>query len=288
MIRSAFLVALVLLPPLTLAAQVPHFTARVDLVAVDVLVTDGDRRPVPGLTAADFELRDNGVSQRISHIAMSNMPLDVWLVFDTTHSLDGEGLRHLVEAGQTLVRELRSDDRVALVTFDEQPILRSALTLERARVLEVLGRLRAHGSTAWRDALYATIALHEPAPSRRLLLLFSDGSDNMSWITEMQLRRVVAAADIVIYAVAPYSRAKVPGICKDVTAQTGGELLRIGATHELTMVFRRVLERMKARYMLSYYPEGVPSTGWHRIDVRLKGRRGSIQARRGYFAGPSS
>lgn len=36
------------------------FRAGTDAVQVDVLVTRGDR-PVAGLTAADFELRDNGV-----------------------------------------------------------------------------------------------------------------------------------------------------------------------------------------------------------------------------------
>jgi len=292
---------LLLLLPVALAGQA-RFSARVSVVSVDVLVTERGR-PVTNLTAADFELLDEGVPQRIDRVAGSEVPLDVWLVFDTTRSLEGVGLQHLIDAGQIFVRALGEDDRVALLTFAEQPVLAGTFEKNHDRALAALAGLRAHGATSLHDAVYAALAVQEPAATRRLLLVFSDGRDNSSWLTEAQVQRVAATADTVTYAVVPQPQQAWSGprranemlpdlaherFLQSITDETGGEFIRVGATRDLSRVFRRILDRMKARYMLSYYPEGVSPSGWHRLEVRVKGRRASVQARRGYFAGPSS
>ena len=66
---------------------------------------------------------------------------------------------------------------------------------------------------------------------------------------------------------------------------TGGSVLEIESTRDLSQTFLRILEEFRQRYLLSFSPRGVSSTGWHRLEVRVKGRRGTVNARAGYQAG---
>ena len=94
----------------------PRFRSGVDAVRVDVLVTDGNR-PVAGLTAEDFELRDNGVRQRIEAIDFGGVPLSVMFALDTSVSVWGQPLQHLKEAASAVVSLLTPNDRAAVLTF---------------------------------------------------------------------------------------------------------------------------------------------------------------------------
>ena len=84
------------------AAQQPApqatFTARVDSVRVDVDVRRGDT-PVAGLTAADFEILDNGVRQQAELVSPTALPLNIVLALDASASLDAKERAHLVAAG---------------------------------------------------------------------------------------------------------------------------------------------------------------------------------------------
>ena len=83
---------------------------------VDVLVLDGNR-PVGGLTAADFELSDSGVAQRIDAITFEDVPLSVMLALDASGSVRGAPLEHLKEAAAAVTGLLKPCDRAALLTF---------------------------------------------------------------------------------------------------------------------------------------------------------------------------
>ena len=85
----------------TLAGQT--FKAGVELVRVDVSVTRGGQ-PVRGLTAADFSIVDAGVPQRVNGVMLvEDLPLDVQMVLDTSGSVAGEELQHLIDAGRGLL-----------------------------------------------------------------------------------------------------------------------------------------------------------------------------------------
>jgi hypothetical protein len=87
-----------------------------------------------------------------------------------------------------------------------------------------------------------------------------------------------------VYGVAMRNRIT-PVFLKDLGELTGGALLEIESTRDLSQTFLRILEEFRQRYLLSFSPRGVSSTGWHRLDVRVKGRRVSVNARAGYQAG---
>jgi hypothetical protein len=40
---------------------------------------------------------------------------------------------------------------------------------------------------------------------------------------------------------------------------------------------------MSRRYVLRYEPQGTKRPGWHKLEVRLKSKRGDIQGRPGYW-----
>ena len=72
---------------------------------------------------------------------------------------------------------------------------------------------------------------------------------------------------------------------RELTSLTGGSLIEIASTRDLSTAFLRILEEFRQRYVVSYTPRGVSRDGWHRLEVRLKGRRATIRARPGYLAG---
>ena len=96
----------------------PTFRARTELVRVDVLVTDGGA-PVPGLTAADFELRDNGVGQRVT-AAGAVEAVQLGVVLDVSGSMTGERLAIARKATTDLLGRLTRGDRFAVVAFGDQ------------------------------------------------------------------------------------------------------------------------------------------------------------------------
>ena len=75
------------------APQQPVFTARTSVVRVDVLVTDRGH-PVKGLRPSDFEVRDNGVSQRVDFVLLENTPVSLAVAFDVSGSVAGDRLEH--------------------------------------------------------------------------------------------------------------------------------------------------------------------------------------------------
>jgi VWFA-related protein len=289
----------------TLSAQ--RFQSRVVGVRVDVLVTD-DRRLVTGLTARDFELRDEGVVQEVKQVDVEQLPLSLSLVFDTSESVAGPRMASLLDAARAVVSGLREPDRVALLSFSTRVRLLSPLTPSRSQIAAAFTQLAASGATSLRDAVFSALALRETDPGRTLLLVFSDGGDTASWLTAANVIDVAKRTDAVVYAVgvrqqtsirsyavSPLTRSPVPvtrvetvenvgAFLKNVTEETGGRVMFASTDADLRATFTRTLDEFRNRYVLSYIPAGVSPSGWHRLDVRLKGKRGKVTARRGYFA----
>jgi VWFA-related protein len=69
-----------------------------------------------------------------------------------------------------------------------------------------------------------------------------------------------------------------------LTEESGGRVIFASSNSDLRATFTRALAEFRDRYVLSYSPTGVSSTGWHRLDVKLKTKSGKVTARRGYFA----
>lgn len=260
----------------------PTFSSRVEAVRLDVLVTDNGRA-VRGLGPSDFEVFDNGVPQTVDLVSFEQIPLNVVLTLDASSSIVGERLEHLRDASRAVLSGLRKDDQTALLTFNEGIAQEASLTSDVKRVEAALHEVEPAGETAVTDATYAAITVADADLGRGLLILFSDGLDTASWLTERAVIDAARRSDVVVYAVSTAS--KTSGFLRDVTRETGGRLYEIGSTRDLRRVFLAALEEFRQRYLVSYTPRGVKPEGWHKVDVRLKGRRATIRARPGYLAG---
>jgi VWFA-related protein len=269
--------------------QQPTFTVKVDLVSVDVLATSHGQAIV-GLKASDFEVRDNGVGQKIESVSgegtvgtatLQAIPLDVILVFDTSGSMASGGLAQRVDAGRGILDRLRPVDRAALVTFSHRVMMPAQLTSDVASIRRALDGVSPGGRTSMFDALYAGMMLRRTTTTRCMVLLFSDGEDNASWLSAKEVSEVARQSDVVLYGVG--LDASMKNVLGPIARETGGDTIVAESTKDLKTLFVRMLREMQARYVLTYYPRSVTREGWHTLDVRLVGRNADLRARRGYY-----
>jgi VWFA-related protein len=283
MLAAALAAATVPLGASLTPPQTPTFSAKVEAVRVDVLVTENGR-PVRGLTHEDFEIRDNGVPQDVTLVSSEQLPLTVVLALDASDSVTGERLKHLQAAASALIHGLDRKDQVALLTFNQTLHLGSPPTSDVEPVQRAIDRIAPGGSTALFDATYAAMVMAESDVGRSLLIVFTDGADTASYLRREAVVDAARRTEVVAYGAAVASRRR-PKFLKDFVDQTGGSLLEIESTGDLPNAFLRILEEFRQRYLLSYSPRNVTKTGWHRIDVRVKNRRVSVKARAGYQSG---
>jgi VWFA-related protein len=266
------------------------FRTGTDAVRVHVLVSDRGR-PVPGLAATDFELLDNGVRQTVQLVESGTAPLIVSLVFDTSESVAGERLRYLISATSALLDTLERRDRVALIVFDNSVRTLIPDTSDLDAVRRALAGVTAGGRTSLNDAAYAGLIGGQPEEGRRLVVLFSDGADNQSWLSRDAVLRAAGRTEAVVYGVSLRDRLASQGaevvrsLIEALPAATGGQLLRADADRDLEPLFLRVVSEFRHRYWLAYLPTGVRTgDGWHTISVRTRDRRTKVTARPGYFS----
>jgi VWFA-related protein len=283
-----------------------------------VLVTR-DGVPVTGLTTDDFELRDNGVAQRVTSVS-ARETVQLGVVLDTSGSMTGQRIAIARAATAELVGQLAPRDTVAVVAFGDQVTSLARQSGPAAFPLDALGRLSAGGSTALLDGIYAGLLESGPARGPRLLLVMTDGRNNLSTITGSRVIDVARRLETAIYPVAvevDQDRQVIRGWLnrRDGSAQqahpsesvfrsdtkqgtsdamallhvladaTGGRAIEAQWDTRLGSVFRSVLDEYRQRYIVTYTPEGVRTDdGWHTLDVRVRQRGLAVRTRTRYWA----
>lgn len=279
--RLAMALALAGVASATGAQTPPVFRAEVESTYVDVFVSNGGR-PVPGLRAANFELEDNGVRQHVELVATDTRPVQAVLVFDNSYSVKGEKLAALVKAGEAFLAGLRPADEAALISFSHEILWVGGPTADKEAVRRALYRLEPRGPTAMFDALHVALTLGDRF-GRALVVLFTDGDDNTSILGEQELASVTERQNALLHVVALGGRADQMRIVRELAERSGGRLWRPDSPRKLGEAFAAIAASMSERYVLRYAPQGVRREGWHRLNVRLKGAKGTVQARRGYW-----
>jgi Ca-activated chloride channel homolog len=261
----------------------PVFRSEVGIVRVEVSVTRNGA-PLGGLGASDFELRDNGRPQELQLVLEEKAPVDAALVLDMSLSVSGPKLDALKDAARAFMDGLREGEQAAVVAFREEVLLLEPFTTDRARVRRALDRAQPRGSTALCDAVYSALRLRDPGPRRTAVVVFSDGIDNISWLAPSEVVAAASRSEAIVYAVATRGRdePKQPFL-QELVRATGGRLFEAASERHLRERFLDVLADIRARYVLSFTPEGADTAGWHALDVRLKRARGDVLARPGYW-----
>jgi VWFA-related protein len=261
-------------------AQQPSFSSRADYVRVDAEVRRSNTL-VTGLKAADFEVLDNGVPQQIEIVAPSAFPVSVVLTLDTSASLGEKERAHLAQAGIRVIDALKSGESAALITFSDRIRIRSRFTADAGKLRELVAVATPSGDTALYDAAHTAMLVGTAAPGRSIVILFSDGDDTASFLTEDALLETAQRTGSVVCVVA---LGATNGLLQQLATTTGGMFVHEKSLDRVAARFVEILESFRNRYLLSFAPTGIEKRGWHKLTVRVKGG-GDVRARRGYWGG---
>jgi len=256
----------------------PVLRANVDLVLVNVTVTDQQDRIVPDLQASDFALLEDKIPQRIKYFSREASPIAMGLVLDTSNSMKD----YLDQSRQAVLEFFRNSsvgDQLALVAFADRPRLLVGFDDPIADLNPVLQPLQAKGSTAFWDAMYlALMQMRTANVPKKALLVLSDGGDNHSRYTEGEIRSALREADVQIYAIAPFKEqhTKAPedrsGLLwlDEIAKETGGRLFVIHGLDELPQTMARINDELRNQYTLGYLrgPKARDSK-LHKVKVTL-------------------
>jgi VWFA-related protein len=265
-------------------SQTPTFSIKTEEVHINVLVTENGK-PVRGLIADDFEVRDCGVRQTIEYVSLEQNPVSVTLVLDMSNSVAGALLQNLKAAGNELLGRLRKGDRAALITFNQTVRLDAASTSNIGQVKTALDQARTQSpraaDTSLIDASFTGLINAESKTDLPLVVVFTDGMDTSSWLTQEEVVEAAKRGDAVVYAV---SAGRLPGraFLRDLTEATGGTAFEVESMNDLGRVFASIIEEFRVRYLLTYSPAGVSKSGWHPLAIRVNRRNVKITARTGY------
>jgi Ca-activated chloride channel homolog len=279
-------------------APLPAFRSGIDLVAINVTVTDDRRGVVTDLGAADFVVREEGVPQEIAVFWRGQAPLDVAILVDASTSM-GWQFRAMRAAALAFVSSLRAGDRAAVIAVRWQSELVHPLDGDLAGAARAIGAMRVHGATALYDGLAMAFAQLAPATigaaRRRAIIVLSDGEDTAS-MTEFDtvLQRAKESGATVYTIAVPLPLASTRAARRnrrdaELVAQlaevTGGVSFYPTSADDLGPVYGLVAHDLATQYLLGYTPGPVDPGAWRSITVEVRDRPDlHTRTRRGYSA----
>ena len=280
-------------PPVPRQQDSPVFSARSELVVLQVMVEDRKRAYVTNLTADAFTVREDNVPQTIEFFNRLDAPVTVGLLVDASGSM--APVRSLVAvAAGTFVSTSNPDDEIFAITFNEnvrpvlsgvEPFTSDGATLRDA-LFEAMGT---RGRTALHDAIshglqYVTRGMHD----RRVLVVLSDGGDNASTTTFAEALRQTQVSNAVIYTIAlvdPLDHEAKPGRLKQLAEVSGGEAFEPHETSEIPAILQHIARDIRNMYTIGYVPSRTGGAGLHRIRVTASAANGAalrVRTRQGY------
>ena len=229
--------------------HVAPFQVDVNMVVVNVTVTDPFDRIVTGLDRLNFQVYDEKVEQKIVAFSTEDSPISVGMIFDSSNSMGGK-IQKSREAALQFFKTSNPEDEFMLVSFSDQPDVISGFTAKYENLQESLLSVKSRGKTALLDAVYLGLSeMKKATTNRRALLIISDGGDNHSRYTSGDIKRAVKESDVQIYAVGIFepaiSRARTPeesggpSLLAELAEISGGRMFSVENTFWVTN--RRIL-----------------------------------------------
>jgi VWFA-related protein len=179
------------------------FKSGVELVNVNVTVTDRTGRFVPGLTQDDFIVYDDTKPQEVTHFSAERVPVSLGIVLDTSGSMAGEKMESAKEAlDRFLLDLLAPEDDVFLMRFGASAELVHDWTIEKQLVSRRLNRISPGGGTAMYDAVADAVPMSQNGEHRKkAILIVSDGNDTNSRTGVGELKQMIRDTEVLVYAV---------------------------------------------------------------------------------------
>jgi VWFA-related protein len=262
------------------AALPRRLRANANLVLIPVAVCDDFYRPVTNLSREQFRVFDEGVEQTITHFAREDEPLAVGLVFDISRSM-GRKFEAARKAAEAFFQHANPEDEFFLVEFNDGARLVAPLTGDVHAIQERLLVARPEGRTALLDAVY--LALNEVKKSgkrRKALLIFSDGGDNASRYTRIEVKHAVEESDVMIYAVGVFDlygnrrrsseEVQGPVLLRKLAELSGGRMIPVVDSIRLPYIAVKISIELRNRYLLGYAPTAARDDGrYHHVQVKV-------------------
>ena len=343
-ISSIFLVLALLLLPLTDRAQQPTSDSKPQAPApaqspapkqepaqqsdqtiksvvnlVDVLFTVLNRRNklVPELEKSDFKIWDDKYPQEIRYFSkQSDLPLRIGMLLDTSNSIR-DRIKFEQDASINFLFSVlrRNKDEAFVMTFDDEPQIVQAFTGDAGALRDQITKTRAGGGTAIYDAIYEACVKelsHPPRPPgdqpdvvRRVMILISDGEDNLSTHTRSDAIEMAQRTSVVIYTISTstqwislsqtdpsklgdrkYHLTDGDKILQELAEETGGRAFFPYHVDDLDQSFQDIGDELRNQYSIAYLPTNYVLDGrYHKIRIEVPEHKGyQVRARRGYFA----
>jgi Ca-activated chloride channel homolog len=277
--------------------DVPKIRVGTNEVNVVFTVTDKHGRRVTDLKQADFRIVDDSkpATEIRSFHAETNLPLQVGLLIDASSSVRDRFKFEQESAIEFLNQTVRKRyDLAFVVGFDATPEVTQNFTDDTEKLGHGVRELRPGGGTAMYDAIYYACRdklLKQPqnGPTRRAIILLSDGEDNQSHVTREEAIEMAQRAEAIIYTISTnVSGTKGAGdkVLERMADATGGRAFFPFQIRDVTNAFAEIQDELRSQYAVSYKPADFKSDGHFRtIEIVANDRKNfRVRARRGYYA----
>ena len=294
-------------------------TFKREVNLVDVLFTVLNRRNklVADLAESDFKVFDEGKPQEIRYFSrQTDLPLRIGMLLDTSNSIR-DRIKFEQDASVSFLFSVlrRNKDEAFVMTFDDEPQIIQPFTSDTGALRDQIMGTRAGGGTAIYDAIYEACAKqlnHPPRPPgdqpdvvRRVMILISDGDDNLSDRTRAEAIEMAQRTNVVIYTISTSTQwiqlsqtdpskaanrkmhlTEGDAILKDLAEETGGRAFFPYHVDDLNQSFQDIGDELRNQYTITYSPSNFVANGrYHKIKIEVPGHNGhQVRARRGYYA----
>jgi Ca-activated chloride channel family protein len=300
LLSSAFVLAI--LATQAGSAQEPraNFSSESQVVVLHVAVRDRKGGYIGGLNQDAFKVSEDKHPQAITFFHNQDAPVTIGLLIDSSGSM-GPNRELVIAASVAFAEAMNPEDEMFVLGFNENlhtplpndaPFTRDVPTLRRA----LRDAIKARGQTALYNAVNAGLGyVTKGSFERQVLVIVSDGGDNVSATTKADVIANAQASNAVVYTVAlvdPMDSEADPGFLTQLAHATGGEAFRPKNSGEVDSVLQQISLDIRNMYTLGYVPANTLSLKKEElrrvvVDVRLPtGQKVGVRTRRAYRAGP--
>jgi len=276
------------------------FRAGVELVSLNVTVTDAQGRYITDLDQADFSVFEDGAKQELSFFNRTNLPIALSLLIDSSASME-QRMEHAQEAAIGFARRIRAQDMAQVVDFDSRVEIKLGFTNKIEELESAIRTTSAGGSTALHNAVYISLKGLKKIPvrqedeiRRQAIILLSDGEDTSSLVTFEDVLDLARRSETAIYTIGLMEETaggqskgfrEATYALRQLANDTGGRAFFPADMRSLSAVYGQIYDELSSQYTIGYTSKNSRRDGaWRRLVVRVA--RPNVQARtkQGYFA----
>jgi Ca-activated chloride channel homolog len=281
------------------SSQQPSFKTSVDVVSLNVTVTDPDGRYVTDLDSGDFSVFEDGVKQDIRYFNRSNIPLALSLLIDSSASME-EKIATAQDAAVGFAQRVRPQDLAELIDFDTRVTVTQSFTNKPEELEQAIRRTIAGGSTALYNAIYISLkelkkvqAKSQEEVRRQAIIVLSDGEDTSSLVSFDEVLDLAKRSETAIYTIGLRSRddetrkgfKEADFVLRELAQQTGGRSFFSTRVEELAGVYDQISEELSSQYLIGYVSKNTRRDGsWRRVVVRSSRPNANARTKLGYYA----